>query len=77
MNPLMNMPGQTQAPNLPQMLEQIRKNPSGVLSQVGYQIPGGMSNPNEILHYLLQSGQISNGRLANLQKMAQAFQKRA
>ena len=70
-NPLMNQPQ-----NPMQMLDKIKQNPSGVLSQVGYRIPNGMQNPNEILHYLVSSGQITNGRLANLQKMAQAFGKR-
>ncbi len=71
-NPLMNQPQ-----NPMQMLEKIKQNPSGILSQAGYRIPNEMTNPNEILHYLVSSGQITNGKLANLQKMAQAFQKRA
>ena len=66
MNPLMQ-----NRQNPMQMLSELKRNPSGILSQAGYRIPSEMSNPNEIVNYLLSSGQITNGRLASLQKMAQ------
>ena len=41
-----------------QALQQIRANPSAVLKQAGLNLPDGMNDPQQIVMYLLNSGQI-------------------
>lgn len=53
-----------------QKLQELRQNPVSVLQQAGYNIPQGMNNPQQIIGHLLQSGQLTNNRLAMLQQMA-------
>ena len=45
-----------------QMLQQLRSNPMGMLKQAGYSIPDGMSNPQQMVNYLIQSGQVPQSR---------------
>lgn len=45
-----------------QMLQQLRSNPMGMLKQAGYNIPDGMSNPQQMVNYLIQSGQVPQSR---------------
>ena len=45
-----------------QMLQQLRSNPVGMLKQAGYNIPDGMNNPQQMVNYLLQSGQVPQAR---------------
>ena len=56
--------------NLQNALSQIKANPAQVLSQAGLNIPIGMNDPNQIINHLLQSGQINQGKLAQVQQMA-------
>ena len=44
-----------------QMLFQIRRNPVAVLKQLGLEIPNGMTDPEQMVKYIIQSGQRSNG----------------
>lgn len=59
--------------NQMQMLNQLRNDPVGVLKQSGYNIPAGMNNPRQIIQHLIQSGQVGNGRLAQIQQMARSM----
>ncbi len=52
-----------------QMLSQLRQNPVGVLKQAGLNIPAGMSNPQQILNHLLQSGQVPQARYQQAMQM--------
>lgn len=52
-----------------QMMNQLRSNPSAVLKQRGLNIPDGMTNPQQIVQHLLNSGQISNSRLQSVMQM--------
>jgi len=52
-----------------QALSQLRSDPVSVLRQRGLNVPDGMNNPQQIINYLLQSGQISNPRLQMAQRM--------
>ena len=64
--------GQTtpmQQVNPMQMLQQIQSNPSAVLRSRGLTIPEGMSNPQQIVQHLVQSGQVSNSRLQQVMQM--------
>ena len=56
-----------------QMMNQFLQNPIGILQQVGYQIPEGMSDPQQIVNHLMQSGQLSNDRLQKAQQMLSMF----
>ena len=58
-----------------QMMNQFRQNPIGILQQVGYQIPEGMSDPQQIVNHLMQSGQLPNDRLQKAQQMLSQFMK--
>ena len=50
-------------------IQQIQQNPAGMLKKVGLTIPEGMSNPQQIVQHLINSGQVSNGRIQMLQQM--------
>ncbi len=56
-------------PNPMQALQQLRQNPAAMLRQKGLNIPDGMMNPQQIVQHLVQSGQVSNGRLQQVMQM--------
>ena len=56
-----------------QMLSQLRSNPLGLLKQAGFNVPTNLNNPQEIIQYLMNSGQVSQQQLNNAQMMAQTF----
>lgn len=47
----------------------IQQNPAAYLSQRGFSIPDGMTDPRKITVHLLQSGQIGAGRLQQIMRM--------
>jgi hypothetical protein len=55
------------------MLQSLRQNPMQFLLQRKMNIPQGMNDPNAILNYLMQSGQVSQETVNNAYKMAQRF----
>ena len=55
--------------NPAQMLQQIRSNPAAVLRQRGLNVPDGMTNPQQIVQHLLNSGQITNSKLQMAMQM--------
>lgn len=63
---LFNAPPQ---PDPRQMLQQIKADPAGMLRQRGLTVPGGMSNPQQIVQHLVQSGQVPQSRLTQLLRM--------
>lgn len=73
---LFNQMGQTQPLNPMQAIQQIQSNPAGMLCQAGYNIPAGMNNPQQIVSYLLQTGQVQQGRINQLMNMAGQFGRR-
>ncbi len=54
-------------------LEQLKANPAQVLKGRGINIPAGMTNPQQIVQHLVQSGQVPQSRLAQAMQMAQRF----
>ena len=54
-----------------QMLQMLRQNPLQILRQAGYNIPEGITSPQQIVEHLTRSGQISQDRLNQAQAMAQ------
>ena len=57
------------------MLQQLKQNPIQFLMQRRMNLPQGMSmtDPNAILNYLVQSGQVSQQAINNAYQMAQRF----
>lgn len=49
------------------MLQQLKANPAQILKQRGLSIPEGMTDPQQIINHLIQSGQIGGQRLQMLQ----------
>ena len=60
---------QMRAGNPMQALQQIKSNPSAVLRQRGLNVPDGMTNPQQIVQHLLNSGQITNSKLQMAMQM--------
>lgn len=57
-----------QRPQTP-TLQELQAHPEETLKRAGLNIPAGMDNPQQIIDYLLQSGQINNPRLQMAQKL--------
>lgn len=55
--------------NQPNMMNQLRANPAAMLKQRGLNIPDGMTDPQQIINHLIQTGQINNSRLQMAQQM--------
>ena len=56
-------------PNAQSALQQIMRDPAGVLKQRGLSIPTGMTNPQQIINHLVQSGQVPQNRLTQAMQM--------
>jgi hypothetical protein len=76
-NPLINGSNQTRTAqnirNPMQLMGQFMQNPLGALRQSGYMIPDGMTDPRQIVNYLINNGQLNNSKLSQLQRMAGMF----
>lgn len=70
---LFDMMGQAQKQVTPDMMRQeigsLRANPGQYLSGRGFNIPQGMTDPKQITQHLLQTGQVSSGRLQQVMRM--------
>ncbi len=61
--------------NLIQMIQQIKADPVKMISQ-RFNLPENIPhNPNEILQYLLDSGQVSQQQINNAMQMRKMFTK--
>lgn len=70
MNPFFNAIGGS---NIMRMLPQLKSNPLAMLRQAGFNVPANLNNPQEIIQYMMNSGQISQQQLSQAQQMAQNF----
>lgn len=61
--------GKQQQMNPAQALQQIKANPAQVLKGRGINIPAGMNNPQQIIQYLVQSGQMPQNRVTQAMQM--------
>jgi hypothetical protein len=57
-------------PNVFQLLEQLKQNPAQVLAQ-RFRLPQNVSNPNDLLQHLIQSGQVSQQQVNAAYQQAQ------
>ena len=71
--PLFNALGGGQMGNMMQMLGQLKSNPMALLQRAGYNIPGNLTDPRQILNHLTQTGQINQQTLNQAQQMASMF----
>lgn len=55
------------------LLSQLKSNPLALLNRAGFQIPTNISSPQDILQYLMNSGQISQQQVNQAQQMAKTF----
>lgn len=70
---------QGQAPKITaqQAMSQLRADPVGVLGQIGLNVPAGMTDPQQMVQHLMQSGQIPQSKLSQaMQMMGQMMGKR-
>lgn len=70
-NPLFNMMGNGLVGNIMQMLPGMKQNPLGTLQSVGFNVPNGLNNPQQIIQHLMQTGQVNQQQLNYAQQMAQ------
>jgi hypothetical protein len=63
--------------NIFQMLADIKSNPIKFAMQKGFNMPSNIgNNPNDIIQYLMNSGQVSQERYNQAYNMAQQLNKR-
>lgn len=71
---MQNMAQMGTAPMNPmQAVTQIRQNPAAFLQQAGLSIPQGMTDPQQMVQHLLQSGQVNNQQIQAAQQMLGQF----
>lgn len=56
-----------------QYVAQIKNNPVAFIRQAGYSIPEGITSPQQMIGYLIQSGQVPQGKLVQAQQIANSF----
>ena len=73
MNSIMNgLPSMGQM-NPMQAIAQIRQDPAAFLQQAGFSVPQGVNDPQQMVNYLLQSGQVSNQQIQAARQIAGQF----
>lgn len=61
--------GQPSQMTAQQAMAQLRGDPAGVLGQIGLNVPAGMTNPQQMVQHLMQTGQVPQGRIAQAMQM--------
>ena len=61
--------------NVFQMAQQLRSDPIGFLQKSGYNIPSNLNDPNSIIQYLMNSGQVTQSQYDRARQMAAQFKK--
>lgn len=75
MNRPMPFGGNMPQMNPMQMLQQLRQNPVQMLRQAGLNVPDNLSNPNDIIQHLMNSGQVSQDAYNRARQMAAQFKR--
>lgn len=55
------------------MVQQIKSDPISFLQSKGVSIPSNMTNPNDIIQHLMNTGQVSQERYNQAFQMANSF----
>lgn len=58
-----------------QMLQQLQQNPAQMLRQAGLNVPDNLSDPNQIIQHLMNSGQVSQDAYNRARQMAAQFRR--
>ena len=67
-NNLFNMLNRSRQPNFMQMLQQLKSNPVQFLAQRKFNLPQDFQGgPQDIIQHLLNTGQVSQQQIANIQ----------
>lgn len=53
-----------------QMLQQLKGNPAQFMAQRGFQIPQGVTNPQQIVQQMLNSGRVTQAQVDQARQMA-------
>ena len=69
-NPLFGM---MQMGNLMNLLPQFKQNPLAMLQRAGLNVPANISNPQQMIQHLMNTGQITQGQYDSARQMAQMF----
>lgn len=56
-----------------QLLQELRANPMQFLRLAGYNVPGNLNSPNDIIQHLMSSGQVSQAQYNKAREMAKMF----
>lgn len=59
--------------NMTQLLQMLQQNPVQFLLSRGLNIPQDLNNPNAIIQYLMNTGQVSQQQYQNARMMAERF----
>ena len=59
--------------NLMQMVANLRNNPTQFLASRGVNIPKDMTNPDDIIAYLMKNGKVTQEQYDRAVRMAQQF----
>lgn len=57
------------AQNMIQLLQQLKQDPVSTLAQRRYNVPQGMTDPNDILRHLLNTNQVSQQQVNQIMEM--------
>ena len=52
-----------QQPTQRQALDELKRDPHGVIKRMGFNVPAEMTDPQQMANYLISSGQIGGPRL--------------
>lgn len=55
--------------NMFQLLQQLKQDPVATLAQKKYHIPPGMTDPNDISQYLLNTNQVSQQQINDIMSL--------
>ena len=66
---------QLQRMNPMQAMQQLRSDPAGFLRQAGLNVPAGISEPQQLINHLMQSGQVSQQQYQQAMQMMGRFGK--
>ena len=74
-NPLFNALGGMAMGGMNPMaiLNQLKANPLSFLRQKGFNVPDNLSNPNDIIQHLMNTGQINQAQYNQARQMAQQY----
>lgn len=59
--------------NILNMLPQLKQNPMALLQRVGLNIPANVTNPQQMIQHLMNSGQITQQQYDNACQIAKQF----